>query len=241
MLVDCALRNKTAISLWGLRMLFSRFLPQEGNFFELFNAHAELIVKGGRELAALVNSLENSPETLGKHSRAIDEIESAADSITHETISLLHKTFNTPLDRDEIHQLISGLDDILDLIQDISEAIYLYDVRKLTQEARHIADLSVSCCERVRSAVVLLNNMDNAQAILKLCKEIDQLETDADRSMRQGIAKLFREESDVRQVLKLKELYELLELVTDRCEDCREYPRGHCPREFLSGAPEWKL
>jgi uncharacterized protein Yka (UPF0111/DUF47 family) len=118
------------------------------------------------------------------------------------------------------------MDDILDLIQDIAEAIYLYDVRKLTQEARHIADLSVSCCERVRSAVVLLNNMDNAQAILKLCKEIDQLETDADRSMRQGIAKLFREESDVRQVLKLKELYELLELVTDRCEDVANILEG---------------
>jgi predicted phosphate transport protein (TIGR00153 family) len=207
-------------------MFFSRFLPQEGSFFELFNAHAELIVKGGRELAALVNSLENEPGTIGAHSDAIDEIESAADTITHETVSLLHKTFNTPLDRDEIHQLISGMDDILDLIQDIAEAIYLYDVRKLTQEARHIADLSVSCCERVRSAVVLLNNMDNAPAILKLCKEIDQLETDADRSMRQGIARLFREESDVRQVLKLKELYELLELVTDRCEDVANVIEG---------------
>lgn len=207
-------------------MIFSRFLPQEGSFFELFNAHAELIVKGGRELAALVNSLEKSPDKLNAHSVAIDEIEAAADTITHETVALLHTTFNTPLDRDEIHQLISGMDDILDLIQDVSEAIYLYDVRRLTQEARHIADLCVSCCERVRSAVVLLNNMDNAQAILKLCKEIDQLESDADRSMRQGIAKLFREEPDVRQVLKLKELYELLELVTDRCEDVANIVEG---------------
>lgn len=207
-------------------MIFSRFLPQEGSFFELFNAHAELIVKGGRELASLVNALETSPDKLNAHSIAIDEIESAADAITHETVALLHTTFNTPLDRDEIHQLISGMDDILDLIQDVSEAIYLYDVRRLTQEARHIADLCVSCCERVRSAVVLLNNMDNAHAILKLCKEIDQLESDADRSMRQGIAKLFREEPDVRQVLKLKELYELLELVTDRCEDVAKIVEG---------------
>ncbi|MBX9848613.1 MAG: DUF47 family protein [Rhodocyclaceae bacterium] len=206
--------------------MFSRFLPQEGSFFELFNAHAELIVKGGRELASLVNALETSPDKLNAHSIAIDEIESAADAITHETVALLHTTFNTPLDRDEIHQLISGMDDILDLIQDVSEAIYLYDVRRLTQEARHIADLCVSCCERVRSAVVLLNNMDNAHAILKLCKEIDQLESDADRSMRQGIAKLFREEPDVRQVLKLKELYELLELVTDRCEDVAKIVEG---------------
>jgi uncharacterized protein len=205
---------------------FSRFLPQEGKFFDLFNAHAELIVKGGRELAVLVNALDNAPEKLAEHARKIDEYEGDADTITHDTVTLLHTTFNTPLDRDEIHQLISGMDDILDLIQDVSEAIYLYDVRKLTQEARHIADLSVSCCERVRSAVVLLHNMDNAQAILKLCKEIDQLESDADRSMRQGIARLFREEPDVRQVLKMKELYELLELVTDRCEDVANILEG---------------
>jgi predicted phosphate transport protein (TIGR00153 family) len=205
---------------------FSRFLPQEGKFFELFNAHAELIVKGGRELSELVTCLTDAPETLGEHSNKIDEIESAADEITHQTIALLHTTFNTPLDRDEIHQLISRMDDILDLIQDVSEAIYLYDVRKLTSEARHIADLCVSCCERVRSAVVLLHNMDNAQAILKLCKEIDQLESDADRSMRQGIAKLYREEADMRQVLKLKELYELLELITDRCENVGDIIEG---------------
>ena len=205
---------------------FSRFLPQEGKFFDLFNGHAELIVKGGRELALLVNALENAPDTLGEHSKKIDEYEEAADEITHATVALLHTTFNTPLDRDEIHQLISGMDDILDLIQDVSEALYLYDVRKLTQEARHIADLSVSCCERVRSGVVLLHNMDNAEAILKLCKEIDQLESDADRSMRQGIARLFREETDPRQIIKMKELYELLELVTDRCEDVANILEG---------------
>ncbi len=205
---------------------FSRFLPQEGKFFDLFNAHAELIVKGGRELSALVNAMSEAPETLEEHSRLIDEIEQEADEYTHATIALLHTTFNTPLDRDEIHQLISRMDDILDLIQDIAEAFYLYDVRKLTQEARQIADLCVSCCERVRSAVVLLNNMDNAPAILKLCKEIDQLETNADRAMRQGIAKLFREEPDVRQVIKLKEVYELLELVTDRCEDVANILEG---------------
>lgn len=205
---------------------FSRFLPKEGQFFELFNAHAELVVKGGRELAALVAAMTSSADELKVHAEAIDEIEAAADKITHETMALLHTTFNTPLDRDEIHQLISSLDDILDLIQDIAQAMYLYDIRKLTQEAKHLADLSVSCCERVRSAVVLLSNMDNAQAILKMCVEIDRLEEDADRSMRQGIAKLFREETDVRQVIKMKEVYELLELVTDRCEDVANILEG---------------
>ena len=198
---------------------FSRLMPKEAKFFDLFNAHAELVVQGGRQLAALVADLSNGPEALAGHTRTIDEIEGRADKITHETIALIHTSFNTPLDRDEIHQLITRMDDILDLIQDFAESMYLYDVRKLTQEACHLADLSSSCCERVRSAVILLNNMDNAQAILKTCREIDQLESDADRAMRTGITKLFREEADTRELIKLKGIYELQEAVTDRCED----------------------
>jgi uncharacterized protein Yka (UPF0111/DUF47 family) len=148
--------------------------------------------------------------------QAIDEIETSADKITHETIALLHTSFNTPLDRDEIHQLIMRMDDILDLIQDFAEAMYLYDIRQLTPEARQLSDIVASSCERVKSAVVLLNKMDNAPAMLKLCREIDQLESDADRAMRTGITKLFRDEADVRQLIKMKGIYELLESVTDR-------------------------
>lgn len=206
--------------------MFSRLMPREGKFFDLFNAHAELILQGGRELADLVAGLGNGPGNLAKHTKAIDDVERKADKITHDTMALLHTTFNTPLDRDAIHQLITRMDDILDLIQDFGESMQLYDVRRLTQEARHLADICVSCCERVKSAVALLPNMDNAQAILKTCAQIDQLESDADRVMRTGITKLFREEQDVRELIKLKGIYELLEAVTDRCEDVANIIEG---------------
>jgi hypothetical protein len=206
--------------------MFSRLMPKEGKFFELFNAHAELIVQGGRQLTVLVAELNQGPETLARHTQVIDDIERRADKITHDTIALLHTTFNTPLDRDEIHSLIVRMDDILDLIQDFAESMYLYDVRKLTPEACHLADLSASCCERVRSAVILLNNMDHAKAILKTCEEIDQLESDADRAMRTGITKLFRDQVDTRELIKLKGIYELLETVTDRCEDVANIIEG---------------
>ncbi len=201
-------------------------MPKEVKFFDLFNAHADLIAKGGRQLVTLVDDLPKGPEVVAQHAQAIDETETAADKITHETIALLHTSFNTPLDRDEIHQLITRMDDILDLVQDFAEAMFLYDIRKLTQEARQLADQAASCCERVRSAVILLNKMDNAPAILKLCREIDQLESDADRAMRTGITKLFRDEEDVRQLIKLKGIYELLESVTDRCEDVANIIEG---------------
>jgi predicted phosphate transport protein (TIGR00153 family) len=206
--------------------MWKHLMPQDGRFFELFNAHASLVVEGGRELAALVTDMTASPDTRAAHAHVIDGIETRADKITHETVALLHKTFNTPLDRDEIHQLISRMDDILDLIQDVAESMNLYDIRMLTQEARQLADICVSCCERVKSAVALLPDMDNAATTLKICGEIDQLESDADRVMRSGMSKLFREESDVRQLIKIKAIYELLETVTDRCEDVANLIEG---------------
>jgi len=206
--------------------MFARLMPKEGKFFDLFNAHADLIAKGGRQLSELVNELAQGPDSVARLAQAIDETESAADRITHETVALLHTSFNTPLDREAIHQLITRMDDILDLIQDFAEAMFLYDIRKLTQEARVLADLCSSCCDRVRSAVILLNNMDHAATILKTCREIDQLESDADRAMRTGITKLFRDEQDVRQLIKLKGIYELLESVTDRCEDVAKIIEG---------------
>lgn len=206
--------------------MFGRFMPLEGKFFELFNAHAEQVSAGGRELGALMAKLGDTVQTADEHAKAIDIIETRADQITHETITLLHRTFITPFDRESIHQLISNMDDILDMIQDVAESLVLYDIRKVSQEARQLADICQSCCERVKSVVELLPNMEHAQAILKTCREIDQLESDADRVMRSAISRLFRDEPDVRQVIKLKTLYELLETVTDRCEDVANIIEG---------------
>lgn len=199
--------------------MFARFMPREGRFFDLFNQHAEQIVAGSRELVALMEDLNGDPAAARKHADAIDGIETSADRITHETVTLLHRTFITPIDRDDIHKLISSMDDILDLEQDVAECVHLYDIRKVTPETRQLADMCLSCAERVRSAVGLLSNMHNAQAIMQTCQEIARLESDADRVMRTAMSRLFRDESDQRQVFKLKTLYELLEEVTDRCDD----------------------
>ena len=206
--------------------MFGRFMPREGKFFDLFNAHAEQVVMGGRELAELMNALGDTLENAEAHAKTIDAIETRADKITHETITLLHRTFITPFDRDSIYQLISRMDDILDMIQDVAESLVLYDIRKVSQEARQLADICLSCCERVKSVVALLPNMEHAQAILKTCEEIDQLESNADHVMRAAISRLFRDEPDVRQVIKLKAIYELLEIVTDRCEDVANIVEG---------------
>jgi predicted phosphate transport protein (TIGR00153 family) len=206
--------------------MFARFMPQEGKFFDLFNAHAEQVVLGSEALVALLSVLNESDEDAAKQCELIDVIENRADGITHETMRQLHKSFITPLDREEIHQLITSLDDILDLIQDVAHTVTLYNVRHITAEAINLSELCRSCCERVRAAVSLLPSMDNGPEILKICHEIDQLESAADREMRGAMSRLFREEPDVRELIKFKAIYELLETVTDRCEDVANIIEG---------------
>jgi hypothetical protein len=202
--------------------MLGRLMPREGKFFDLFNAHAERIVEGGRELAQMIGTFTE----LDAHAQRIDAAERAADKVTHETIALLHKTFITPFDRDQIHQLITTLDDILDLIQDVAESIALYDLRRVTPEAKQLAEINQMCCERVKTAVGLLSNIKHPEAILKCCEEIDRLESDADRVLRAAMSKLFRDEPDVKQLIKLRTIYELLETISDRCEDVANIIEG---------------
>jgi len=205
--------------------MFGRLMPREGRFFDLFNRHADEIISGSQSLAELMRQY-NDVTSRRVHIDRIDAVEKNADRITHETVALLHKTFVTPFDRDDIHKLISNMDDILDLIQDVAESAMLYDLQRVTPEAQQLAELNEMCCKRVQMAVRMLSSMDNAEAILKLCREIDQLESDADRVMRSAMSKLFRDESDVRQLIKLKEIYELLESVSDKCEDVANLLEG---------------
>ena len=203
-------------------MGMGRLLPREGRFFDFFNEHAAHAVLAAAELKALLADLSE----LEARRRNIERHEKQADQITHHTMQLLHQTFITPLDRDEIHQLITTMDDVLDLMEDIAQCLFLYDVRAVTPEAQRLADICVACTEKVRDAVAKLESMDNADAILKLCAEIDRLEADADYVMRSAMAKLFREEPDAKEIIKLKEIYQLLESVTDKCEDIANLIEG---------------
>lgn len=202
--------------------MFRRFMPREGKFFDLFNEHAALILEGSRELAALMTSGDD----LERRARNVESIEKRGDKITRSTIELLHKTFITPIDRDDIHQLISEMDNILDLIEDSAQLVFLYDVRVVSPDAKKLADICVECCEKVKTAVELLSSMENGDAIMAICRDIDRLESHADHVMRAAIGRLFRDESDVKELIKLRTVYEHLETVTDHCEDVANILQG---------------
>ena len=209
-------------------MLFSKLLPQDGNFFLMFNEHADQVEIAARALVQLVNNYSDT--TLReKYTREVDDAEHAADRITHGVNKALHKTFITPIDRDHIHTLINTMDDVADLIQDSAEAMALYDLHKMTDEIVRLSELSLKCCQRMRHAVSLIADLskpDTAEAALKTCEEIDQLESDADRVLRSALSKLFRSEPDERELVKLKGIYELLETITDKCEDVANLIEG---------------
>lgn len=209
-------------------MLFGKLLPREGNFFELFNQHGMHIVEGARAFILMIQNYADL-DLREKHANEVVNAERSADRVTAEVNRLLHKTFITPIDREQIHGLINAMDDILDLLQDATETMSLYDVRAMTDEVLRLGDLSAKCCERVQHAVSLLGKISQpatAEAAIKTCEEIDRLESDADRVMRGAMSKLFREQTDVRELIKLKTIYEQLESISDRCEDVANLIEG---------------
>src|ERR1043166_7511480 len=142
-------------------MLFGKLMPREGRFFELFNQHGEFIVAGARAFTLLIQNYAD-PAQRERYTTEVGNIERQADRITAEVNRLLHKTFITPIDREQIHGLINGMDDILDLLQDASETMSLYDLRAVNQDILRLGDLSAKCCERVQHAVTLLPKINDA-------------------------------------------------------------------------------
>lgn len=195
--------------------MFGRWMSSKGKFFDHFLQHADLCVQGAQEMATMMKDFDQREDRI----RAIEGIEKQADKVTDSTLELLQKSFFTPFDRDDIHKLITRMDDILDLLEDGAQSIYLYDIKAVTPEAVRLAELCLEGTEKVRDCIRLLQNMGNRREILAMCEAIDKVESDADHVMRAAMSKLFRDEPEVRNIIKLKAIYEILELVTDRCED----------------------
>jgi predicted phosphate transport protein (TIGR00153 family) len=209
-------------------MVFGNLLPRDEDFFGMFNAHAGHIMKGAAAFMAMIQNYA-VPDLREKHAADVDAAEHAGDRITADVNRKVHRTFITPIDREQIHGLINAMDDILDLLQDTGEVMALYNVQHLPSDVERLGEISVKCCQRVQSVVSMLPDLrraDVAEAALKTCEEIDRLESDADRVMRGAMSKLFRDDIDVRELIKLKAIYEHLESISDRCEDVANLIEG---------------
>jgi hypothetical protein len=199
-----------------------RLLPNDKSFFMFFEQQGRKTVEGCKALLAMIDN----PADLDAQAERVTQIEHECDDITHAVVESLHKTFITPLDRNDIYRLITKMDDIMDMVEAVADRFSLYEVRVMTAEAGEIARALVSSAEHVLAAVSSLRDMKKPTAILEHCIEINRLENVADKILRSALARLFREEKDPIAVIKWKEIYETLEAATDRCEDVANIIEG---------------
>jgi uncharacterized protein len=203
-------------------LMFGRFLPREHGFFDFFDRHAHKTVEGVKDFLDLASG---KTEVVAAAKR-IKEIEHETDVITHHCVEALHKTFITPLERDDIYRLITKMDDIMDFVEAGSERIALYEIRVMTPELKAMSEVLLRSTEEVERAVRGLRDMRHAEAIIKSCIDINRMENEADEILRSAVARLFKEEKDPIQVIKWKEIYENIENATDRCEDVANIIEG---------------
>lgn len=202
--------------------MFQRFFSQEYNFFDLFDRHAQTAIEGVKLLVQLMETWPNSPEIINR----IKEIEHQCDTITHMTIDLMRRTYITPFERDEIRELISCLDDVIDCTQAVAIRFKIFQIERITPHMLKLARVLLKSQEKVVEVVKLLRKIKKAEGIQDLCREINSLENEGDDINYEGQAALFQNEKDPVTIIKVRVIYELLEEAVDRCEDVAHAVEG---------------
>jgi predicted phosphate transport protein (TIGR00153 family) len=200
---------------------FSIF-PRETAFYALFEKSAQNAVKVSLELKEMLNDWERAEE----HLKTINHLEHEGDTVTHEIIAQLHRTFITPFDREDIALLAHSMDDVTDNIEAAADTMILYKVAGPTAQAQEIADIIVEVTTEVEKSIGGIRRSINLKRILQSCIEINRLENVADGLYRAALADLFSEQSDMAFVIKWREIYEYMESSVDRCEDIANVLEG---------------
>lgn len=189
-------------------------IPQEKHFFDLIAMQSDVVLKGSKELLELAKDYKNADYRI----RRIEEIENEGDGLVHQVVDLLNKTFVTPIDHDDISDLMSRMDDIIDYIDAATTRMKIYEIRELPQQMVQLIDILGKQVVEIHSAVHAMSNRRNREDILRKCVEVNRLENMADDVTHEALAGLFKLD-DIKLLMKLKEVYEHLETATDRCED----------------------
>lgn len=197
--------------------ILSFFLPQDKKFFPLFEKASGNLHQISTVLVEMVNA--TSPEKRRELIKEIERLEHVGDSVSHEIFNELSTNFITPFDREDIHELVSSLDDIVDFIHGSAKRIDLYKVNEITPPIIKLAELVLKGAEELHKAVTGLRQMKNINQIKEACVRINSIENHADDIFDMSIAQLFEEEKDAVKIIKMKEILSALETATDKCED----------------------
>jgi len=189
-------------------------IPKEESFFELFEKASNNLLEAGRLLVQTMERFDGVVE----NARRMERLEHEGDQIIHDIMARLNRTFITPLDREDIHQLASALDDVLDFIEATTERFVLYKVKTVTPFAKELSQVIAKQVEEIHSIMPQLRRL-RSQQILQHCIEINRLENAGDRILREAMVVLFDSQANPIDVMKWRELYELMETATDKSED----------------------
>jgi predicted phosphate transport protein (TIGR00153 family) len=192
-----------------------RIIPRDEEFFLLFSKASENIIEGAERLKELLDVFDDPRE----RARQIEEVEHKGDVITHDIIRKLNTAFITPIDREDILALASALDDVIDLIHGVATRLNLYKISATTSYAKELGFIILKSVQELHKGISHLPLAKGRERVYEHCVEVNSLENEADRVCRDAIANLFENQADPIAILKWKEIYETLELATDRCED----------------------
>lgn len=193
------------------------FIPQDRKFFPLFDKAASNVHEGGKAMYALVTS--QTPEERVHYLRLIEKIEHTGDEITHEIFKELGSNFITPFDREDIHRLVTAIDDIIDFIHGSSKRIELYKLTEFDSDIIKLAELIQQTTDELRRAVLELKNMKKMRDITASLVRINSIENHADDIFDHAVAGLFEKETNAVRIIMVKEILQGLETATDKCED----------------------
>ena len=191
-----------------------RLIPKEESFFDMFEQVANTLLAG----AAVLVEATTRFETLGENAKRLERLEHDADQLTHELMEKLNRTFLTPLDREDIHQMASEMDDIMDLMEAATERFILFKIQRMMPQAQEIAKVIQQQVQELHRVMPQLRHLKR-NSIMPHCIEINRLENVGDRLLRDAFASLFDGSHEPLTVIKWRELYELMEQATDKCED----------------------
>lgn len=189
-----------------------RLIPREAKFFDMFNEMARNLIEGARLMKGLLQNYQDVPAQVAR----LKDIEHRGDDMMHALMTKLNSTFITPFDREDIHRLASSIDDVLDLLNAAGDRIIIYKIGSVPLETAKLADVILKQSEEIERA---LAGLEKQQHVLEHCVEINRLENEADSITRAAVAHLFENEKDPIHLIKIKELFETLELATDKAED----------------------
>jgi len=193
------------------------FLPKDKIFFSLFESVADNVLKMSTRLNDLVN--EPDPDKRMVITKEIADLEHVNDDFTHRIFTELGRNFITPFDREDVHYLATSLDDICDYIHACSKKMSIYKINPNDSTFRKLTELILKGCDEVRKAVLELRNMKNLRRISDAMVAINSIENQADDIFDLSIESLFENESDAKEVIKKREILQVMEIITDKCED----------------------